>query len=861
MGNTYYIAKADGNWGDAGTWDGAAPGGVVPLGSVVTIPAGITVTIPGGVTVAITNGHLYLSGNLAVAGTLALTINGPRDRRAPDYFDSLIDAQGAASLSVASGGQVNIVSEGYASGTTYYPVQAIVLSATAKLTNRGSIAMSCTTYTDTPFPAIGRGYGVRLHDSSTLDNFASIAIASHDTAGDGYGPAFGIYCNGGTLRNNSGATITSIAPPAGDAAGGTIRIEQPAQFINAGSFVNFGQFWNDALCTSSGTITQMYPWASYTGTGTVGGAGSVQLQGTLTSALSLDRAMPGQSKFSVPSGQPLTVNAPFTVPATYTLDCRANISGTSTFTNNGTLKWDLSNAQYSGTRYIEGNGSVILSGTLSSAGEFDLTKISRRITIPSAVTVAAGALLLLPSDATLTIASGGSLTTQAGSGSTLPGILSFGGTVQNNGSLVNNGILKYQFPSGTLAGAATALTGSGQVALKGGLSASLSLASLPGTTYLIMAADMLDLYGYSLTVSSNKTLTVQGGSSPGALTYGNATIFIEGALTNNGSISSTINGTISIEGTLTNNGSISSNGNGTIVHCFPNASYSGAAPGNIAEIRLKGTAALDVNLGTLGYGTGIPFRISSDAGYAVTVNGTLTVSQNITLLCAGNLTAGTIQNNGTLVYSFDQSSITCTTYSGSGAVCLNGMIGSKTFADVTAPFSTVTAFKVRANDELNFTADTTIPDATTLSIAGRLSVREGSTLTLGTPPATPAICATVELTGAASLANSGTIALRNTRSIGLWFKNMSVGTPPYYPSNLGTIDASVDQPLFSSDANCAVKLENTKLENSGTIKSGPVGQPTIYCNSGLICGGTLIGPNPAGSGMRPSTGTTYSPTC
>ena len=843
MTNIYYNAVQDGNWNDPNTWAAPAPGLTIPLGSVVTIPAGITVTIPASVTVAITNGHMYLSGGLTVAGTLALTINGPRDPQRQDFFDTLIDAgvQGSASLKIASGGTMTIVSEGFMSETQYLPVYAINVTGASTLSNAGSIKMTCTTYVGAV--AISRGYGIQLSSGATFDNSGSIAIASYSPAGDGHGPAFGIKCLG-TLRNNSGATITSTAPPTGDTAGGTIHIEQGGQFINAGAFINAGQFRNDATGTSSGTITQMYPWASYFGSGTMAGAGSVQLQGTLKTALSLDRAMPGQSNFSVPSGQPLTVNAPFTVPATYTLDCRANILGTATFTNNGTLKWDLSGARYSGDRDILGNGNLILRGTLSSAGEFDLNKISRNISIPSAVTVAAGALLLLPRNATLTIASGGSLTTQAASGSTPPGIFWFGGTVQNNGSLVNNGILKYWLPSGTLAGPAAAFTGSGQIALMGDLNAGLSLASLPGTNCLIMAADTLNLSGNSLTVSSNKTLTVQGGSSPGTLTHGGATIFIEGALVNNGTIGST---------------SV-----GTIVHCFPNASYSGTAPGMIAEIRLKDAAGADVTLGTLGYGTGIPFRISSEAGYALTVNGTLTVSQNTTLLCAGNLTAGTIQNNGTFVYNFQQSSITRTTYSGSGTVCLNGLIKeTQTYAQVTAPFfGGPQIYQVRAGDQLIFLWDTDLPAGHRLRVFGDFSVTF-ATLTLNTPLSNGQnISATVEVMAGASFSNDGTIALRNTQYVGLWFRNMSLGTHPSYPINSGMIDASVDQPSFCFNANCAVLVENTMLDNSnGTIQSGPTGRPTIYCNSGLICGGTLSGQVPTGAGMPPNTQTTYSTSC
>jgi hypothetical protein len=838
MLNIYYTAEKTGNWNDANIWKGkVAPGSTVPQGSVVTISPGITVTIPAGYTLSITNGHMYLNGALAVQGTLALTISGARDPQRQDFFDTLIDASGT--LTVASGGQMTIVSQGYVSSGTPIPVHAINVSG--GLTNQGSIVMTCSMYCPSP-GSFGRGYGISLH-GGTLDNRSSITITSTSVQHDGDGPPYAINCYSGTVRNRSGCNITSTPPAGGIPAGGTIRILQGA-FANEGTFLNYGEFANNGAGSNSGRITQVYPAAAYSGSGTVTGAGSVQLQGTLGTALSLDKAMPGQSNFSVPNGQSLTVNAPFTIPATYTLDCQGGIVNNSLLTNNGTLKWNLGSATFSGRDSVPGTGRLEIYGTLSTPGEFDVNKLSQSICIRggAAVTIAAGAVLLAPRNTTLTIESGASLTTQAGTTSLNPGILWFGGTVINSGTLTNTGILKYQFPSGTLNGA---VSGNGRIALQGYLNVPLDLTTLPSSNFVIMAGDTLDLALDSLTVPSGKTLTVQGGAPAGILTYNSATIFIAGTLVNNGTIGTT------------------ASSNATIVHCFPTASYSGNPPTKIQQIQLQGTAPTDVNLSTLGYGTAIAFGIANP-GPGATVTGTLIIPSGCMLVCSGSLSGGTVSILGTFVYNFDTASLNFQTVTSFGTVCLNGIVkDTKTYAQVTQPFRGLLSYQVRRGDQLVFENDTSLQAGTRLTVLGTLAVNS-CTLTLNTPlPNGQNISATVEVMAGASFSNDGTIALRNTQYVGLWFRNMSLGTHPSYPTNSGTIDASVDQSLFCFNANCAVLVENTKLDNSnnGTVRSGPAGRPTIYCNSGLICGGTLDGPPPTGSGMPPNTGTTYSSAC
>lgn len=847
MTNTHYKAKQNGDWGDAGTWDGAMPGNTVPLGSVVTIPDNITVTVPARVTVAITNGHMYLNGNLNVQGTLALTINGPRDPQSRDYFDSLIDMglQHSASLTIAAGGSMIIVSEGFASVTQYLPVYAINIIGASTLSNAGSIEMTCTTHVGSA--AISRGYGIKLDIYATLDNSGSIGIASYSPAGDGYGPAFGIKCSG-MLRNNSGATITSTAPPTGDMSGGTVDIEQKGQFINAGTFINAGQFQNDGSSSNSGTITQMYPWASYSGASTVAGAGIIRIQGILTRPLSLDQAMPGQSNFTLALGQSLTVNASFTIPANYMLDCQGSIVNNSFFTNNGTLRWNLDSARYSGGNSILGTGRLEIYGKLPTPGEFDLNKFSQSIVIrgSTVVTIPAGAVLLAPRGTTLTIEAGCSLITEPGTTSINPGIFWFGGTVQNNGNITNNGALKYQYPSGTLSGG---VNGNGLIALQGYLNAPLDLASLPWSNFVIMAGDTLELSGQTLTTPATKSLTVYNGPTPGFLSHSGAKIIIAGTLSN--------------QGTIGNNGG--SAANGTIVHSLPTASYSGNPPDMIVEIQLQGAAPGDVSLSTLGYGTAIPFGIAS-TGPGATVNGTLTLLAGCTLVCSGALSAGAVRNDGTFVYNFDSASLNVQQYEGPGSVCLNGLIReTQTYAQVTAPFfGGPQIYQVRAGDELAFLYDTDLPAGHRLKVFGDFAVTF-ATLTLNTPPDPPdsqTISATLELMPGVGFSNNGTIVLRNTKSVGLWFHNISLGTRPRFPLNSGLIDASVDQQSFCSNGNCAVLIEGTSVNNtSGTINSGPTGRPTIYCNNGVVCGGTLDGPVPPGSGMQPNPGTTYSPSC
>ena len=69
---TSYEAKANGNWGTAGTW---TPSGVPGSSDTVTIDAGVTVTMEaahtiGGLTLSCGNGS-------TINGNYALTLNGP----------------------------------------------------------------------------------------------------------------------------------------------------------------------------------------------------------------------------------------------------------------------------------------------------------------------------------------------------------------------------------------------------------------------------------------------------------------------------------------------------------------------------------------------------------------------------------------------------------------------------------------------------------------------------------------------------------------------------------------------------------------------------------------------------------------
>ncbi len=853
-----FTAVANGAWNNPSTWGGSVPG----TDDTILIPANITVDVdsstmgPNGFGVFVQLGSQSGNGVLTVVGVLnvnvaASVMSGQDLLGIAVYMNS--------TLTVSVGGEINVSASGNV-GSGTFNVFGIYASQSGAIVNNGTINLNCHNVNG------GLGYGIHLDDSgTTLTNGGTINIVSSDPAKDGRGHCYGIRVRPGTVQNNGQITSTSQAA-------GTIKLEG-GTLDNAGSFANSGLINNGGTINNTGALTQVFPSAGFQGNA-IGGSGTVAISGTVTAPLSLDSVMPGISNYLLLANTSLTLNAPFTIPDGLSLDCKGALTNNSTFTNNGLIVWRLDTATffradpYGSQNDVKGSGRLGVDGILPSGAELDLNKLSQNITVLSrSIVISPGATLMVQRGDTMNIPSSYSVTVQ-GASATLPaGMLFVGGTIANGGTISNQGVIKYnlsQTGSTNWPVITTALTGNGAIALTGNAPSTLDLSAFPATNFLIMSGDQLDVWqGSTMTLPVGGTLTINGGATNGILNL-IGTFNMNGSLTNSGTFQ--LGGTLISCGSIANNGSLEcSSAYGYIVHCFPDASYSGTAPNGIVAVRLRGTTDSNVSLNLLGYGNSMPFRVAS--GDTLTVNGTLTVPGNYILQSVGTdsmpstTSATTFTNSGTYVYNFDYASLSCTTYSGNGTVCLNGYVtADKSFASVTGPFGSSQNFTVQHGDLLGFCADTNMPEGITLSCSGTFQVSSSSvTVTLNTPPDAGAdnVSATLSLQSNGTLENNGTIALRNIQRVGLWFHNMSIGLNPNNPTNNGTLDASTAAAL-SNNLNCSILIENTKLVNtSGTVLSG-IG--AIFCNQGSICGGTLTGSNPTGSPLPPSTAT-YCPSC
>jgi hypothetical protein len=803
------------------------------------------------------------SGTLTVDGVLNVTV------AASPYSGQ--DLLGIAlymnsTLTVSAGGEVNVSASGNV-GTGTHNVFGIYASQSGAIINNGTITLNCHNVNG------GLGFGILLDDSTTtLTNSGTINIASSDPAQDGRGPCYGIWVRQGTVQNNGKITSASQAA-------GTIKLEE-GTLNNAGSFSNAGLIKNNGTLANTGVLTQVFPGASFLGN-RIDESGTVAICGTVTASLSLQSVVPGIIGYQLLAGTSLTLNAPFTIDQGFELDCKGKLTNNSTFTNSGKIVWRLDTAmfnrddQYGPRNDVKGSGSLFVDGVLPPGIELDLNKLSQNIFVLSrSIVISAGATLLVQHGDTMDLKDY-SLTIMGASGALPAGVLFLGGTITsttNGGTITNNGVIKYnlsQTGSTNWPSIGPTPSGSGAIALKGNAPTTLDLGTFPATNFLIMSGDQLDVWGGStMTLPTGRTLTINGGETNGILN-------LLGMFNMNGSMENS--GTIQLGGTLLSGGNITNNGtlgyspaSGFIVHCFPGATYSGTAPRGIVAVRLRGAADSNVNLNSLGYGNSVPFRVAG--GDTLTVNGTLAVPENYILESRGepsnlsSISATTFTNSGTYVYCFDHSSLLCTTFSGSGLVCLNGSISDETgYASVTNPFGAYKKFTVQHGDELVFGWDTNVPEGTTLSCSGTLTIpASGVTVTLNTPPEPDAgadqVSAALRIASNGTLDNNGTIKLRNTERVGLWFHNMSLGASPNNPSNTGTLDANIALNVCSN-LNCAILIENTKLLNTnGTVLSGSVEKSTIYCHQGHVCGGTLTGPKPSGTVLPPAT-ETYSKNC
>lgn len=618
--------------------------------AAVLVDAAATLTGSGTLTGALTDtgsviatGSLVLGGPLSGSGTLSAAAGAVLD---------LTD--GGAITGISGAGKLQL------DGTTGFTIAgvtsiaALSVDAGANLSGFGSVAGSVTD--SGAITASGGTLVLGALTGSGALSAASGAVLDLTGGGSvtGIGGAGRLQLDGATGYTMAGATsIAALSIDAGAALSGIGTLS--GAVADAGSLTATGGTLlvsgaltgTGALSATAGALLDLS--AGGTLTQTIGGAGTLQLDGT----------------------------PPYTLAGGAISIATLNVDAGVTLTGNGTVASTISNA---GTIAASG-GKLVLGGALSGAGTLqaaagtvlDLTAGgSLSQTLSGAGTLELGGAYTLgakvPSIANLAIDAGASL---SGAG-TYTGIVADNGSlIANGGTLILSGAVS---ATGTLAANAGALlditandalaavlSGAGTVQLAGAITLNAG-ASLAATTILdtgnitLGAGENLSTLATTtldMTAAAKATLTLAGATGDTLTTAGtvlatgaaNSTIDIGIAAINSGNISVTGGATMAFLGSATNTGIIDASagtvsfasivsGTGTLEMGATGtlALSAGSAAGQTIDFLSSSGALLDLTkptsfLGTIaGFGGSdkIDLLKTAETGFSYN-NGTLTV--------------------------------------------------------------------------------------------------------------------------------------------------------------------------------------------------------------------------------------------
>jgi fibronectin-binding autotransporter adhesin len=775
-GPTTWSLGASGVWGTAGNWtpatvpnssstnvcivDGAstvsmngsfsvgdlqlAGGNTLAVGGNTLNVGGTSILNAGAVTIG--NGNLTLGNNVTLSGGGTITttsdvfINQASGGLTLTNVDNTIQGTGqygqnGLSITNQSGGTINalggtltmnggglITNAGLlgAVNTGTLEIDNTVNNAGGNITaNAGTVSVNSTINGGTLNSISG---GTLTSGTATLNGVTISAGSTYNVGGQTFLE--------GTITNNGTITVpnNTLTVAGGDVTltgGGTVTMSSDAFFnqSSGGLVLNnvnntiegTGQLGQNGMALNNGGTVN----ANVTsGTLSLNGGGAVTNTGLLEATnggiLSITNNVTNTGANITADGGTVSVNATITGGTLNQVGTGVLTSGSATL-NGVTIS--------AGSTYNVG-GQTFLEGTITNNGTITVPNTTLTISGGTGVTLTGGGTVIMSNDAFFNQASGGL---------TLDNV---NNTIEGTGQLGQNGMAFINESGGTvnanINGGTLSLNGSGLVTNAGLLEATNS-GTLEITNNVINTGGNITANGGTVLITGGATIT--GGTlnqtGTGVLTSGTATLngvtistgstynvggqtFLEGTITNNGTITNP-NNTLTIAGgdvTLTGGGTVSMTSD-----AFFNQASSGLTLNNVNNT-IKGTGQLGQNGMALNNESGGTVNatggtLSLNGGGLVTnaglleatTTGTLNISNTVNN--SGNITAnggivnisstinggtlntlngGTMNGNGAVLNGVTLS--TASTLNDSGQVFLEGTITNK--GTITVPNNTLT---------------------------------------------------------------------------------------------------------------------------------------------------------------------------
>ena len=647
-------------------------GGASVTGGTITSAGSGTVVVPGGQSATI-NGAATLAGTLNVANAATLTLTGAITENATinvqssgSFTDLVV---GGATL--AGTGTINLTNADRVRGGGTFTIGSGI-TVQGETTNGGSI---------------GNNETAVINNGLINANVSTLALTLDPVN------VAGAFTNHGTLRASSGGILVLTGSNGGD-------------FVNTGATI-------EALAGSQVQLT----------------GGAVVTGGAITST--------GTGTVVVPGGQSATINGPATLAGTLNVSNAAsltltgaiahngvmNVTSTGSFTDllvggvtlSGTGTINLQNADrvHGGGVFTIGSGNVIQGETTNggSIGNNDTAVVNNGLINANVSTLA---LTIDP------VNINGAFTNHATLRASSGGILVLTGS--NGGDFVNTSATiealagsQVQLTSGaTVTGGTITSTGTGNVQLNGGTSATLNGPITVGGTFNALNASTLTLTG---AVTLNGTLNVQSTGSftdlnvGGVTLSGTGTVNLQNADRVRGGGVFTIGSGNTVQGDTAGGGSLGNNDTAVVNNGLVNAN---SAAGSILDIDVVNSVGAYTNsaTGITRASNGGTLRLNGSNGGNFTNNGTFEAlnGSTFTFIAGADLTNS---SGGTLTGGIYRSVATNPT--GVSTLNLPGGAISVNAADVTISGTgsvfgqidtitqTTSAGKFRVLDGRNFT--------------------------------------------------------------------------------------------------------------------------------------------------------------
>jgi autotransporter-associated beta strand protein len=594
MTGTVYTWQASGagGWATNGNWT-PAPVTLGPDGLAVSVIFGNAITTASTVTVSGTKRVGYMVFNSAnkytiSGGILNLDVSGGRAQinvsntsggqisSALTLADTLSINQNSTGAFTISGGITN------SSGTN-----SLIVTGSGNTTLSGVIGIGAGSVTKNGTGTLTLS-AANTYSGGTLLNSGTVAVSTDPNLGTG-----AVTFDGGTLEATGGFTLGATRTFTVNGGGGTLQTDNTSNLIYNG------------VLTGTGSIVK-------TGTGmfTTGGGSA----NTNTGAL--------------------TINA-----GTWEIAKTASVSAiddsaTVTIANGGTLRFNSTNAAYSGE--IIGSLSGAAGSVVDNAGANPLLLTiganGASSTFAGTITDSgAGALSLSKTGAgTLTLSGTNSYvgTTTISAGAIQIGDGGTTGTL-GTGNVVNNASLIFNRSDSATVG--NTISGTGTLTQAGG-----------GTTIFTAT----NTYSGSTTINAG-TLQLGAGGTTGSINTA--------AIVDNGTLAINRSNAYALSNTISGTGSVSNLGTGTTTISGTN-SYSGGTTVLAGTVRATNASALGT--GNLTIAGGATVQLATDAGstfgHNTTITGTGAATLTVDRLTAG---AGITQTLGTLTMGGQQLNI------------------------------------------------------------------------------------------------------------------------------------------------------------------------------------------------------------